>query len=164
MGGPGSGSWDRWRAKKSTVEESLCLTIRDFRGRLNDGATGTIAWTSAYGHSSFLGYSVKRADGLFITLKYLWRDSDVVQIIVPLQTTPTQFGGKRWWFTCPLSSHGADCNRRALKLYLPPGARYLGCRACHDLTYESSQTAHSSERQFLTDLEYHLDRILGPQR
>ena len=25
------------------------------------------------------------------------------------------------------------------KLYLPPGARYFGCRRCHELTYRSCQ-------------------------
>jgi hypothetical protein len=59
---------------------------------------------------------------------------------------PTQFGGKRWWFICPLIVHGIACNRRAGKLYLPPGARYFGCRKCHDLTYRSRQEAHQAER------------------
>jgi hypothetical protein len=30
-------------------------------------------------------------------------------------------------------------NRERLKLYLPPAARYFGCRHCHDLTYRSAQ-------------------------
>jgi hypothetical protein len=38
------------------------------------------------------------------------------------------------------------CNRRAGKLYLPSGARYFGCRKCHDLTYKSCQEAHQLER------------------
>jgi hypothetical protein len=31
------------------------------------------------------------------------------------------------------------CGRRVGKLYLPPVARYYGCRTCHDLTYISFQ-------------------------
>ncbi|MBW3599539.1 MAG: hypothetical protein KY475_19980 [Planctomycetes bacterium] len=43
---------------------------------------------------------------------------------------------------------GVACQRRAGKLYLPPGAKYFGCRTCHDLTYRSSQEAHQAERLF----------------
>jgi hypothetical protein len=35
---------------------------------------------------------------------------------------------------------GRPCNRRAGKLYLPPGGRYFGCRQCYRLTYISCQT------------------------
>jgi hypothetical protein len=149
MGGPGSGSWYRWQGKKATVEESLSLAVRDFRGRLNHGAAGTFTWTWASGSKSSVGYWVARAgDSPTITLDYCWRDTEDVRLPVRLETTPTQFGGKRWWFACPLVLNGMACNRRAGKLYLPPGARYFGCRTCHDLTYESSQEAHQVERLF----------------
>ena len=46
----------------------------------------------------------------------------------------TEFGGERWWFTCPLKVNDVNCNRRVGKLYLPPGANYFGCRSCHELT------------------------------
>ena len=38
------------------------------------------------------------------------------------------------------------CGRRAGKLYLPPVAKYFGCRLCHDLTYPSCQKAQRAER------------------
>jgi hypothetical protein len=71
-----------------------------------------------------------------------------VSIPVRLEMTPTQFGGRRWWFICPLIRNGVACNRRAGKLYSPPGAKYFGCRQCFDLTYRSSQEAHQTERLF----------------
>src|SRR5205823_10573823 len=83
-----------------------------------------------------------------VTLHYRWRDTEDVRIPVRLETTPTQFGGRRWWFTCPLVVRGVPCCRRVGKLYLPPGARYFGCRKCHDLSYRSSQEAHQAERVF----------------
>jgi hypothetical protein len=52
------------------------------------------------------------------------------------------------WFQCPLMVNGSACNRRVGRLYLPPGARFFGCRACHLLSYQSSQTAHRDERMF----------------
>jgi hypothetical protein len=46
----------------------------------------------------------------------------------------------RWSFICPLIVNGRPCGRRVGKLYLPPSARYFGCRHCHGLTYTSAQT------------------------
>src|SRR5437868_3576307 len=147
MGGSGSGNWYRWQTRKSTVEESLVVSMRDFRKRLYRGAAGTFTWTWASGSKSSIGYFVTwNHDAPTVTLHYRWRDSEDVRIPVLLETTPTQFGGRRWWFTCPLVVRGVHCCRRAAKLYLPPGARYFGCRRCHDLTYRSSQEAHHEER------------------
>jgi hypothetical protein len=76
------------------------------------------------------------------------RDEDKTKVRqwIDLETTPCNFGGKRWWFRCPLvrgeSPDGTPCGRRCFKLYEPPGADYFGCRECYDLTYESAQTAH----------------------
>jgi hypothetical protein len=82
-----------------------------------------------------------------VTLHYRRRDNEDVSIPVRLETTPTQFGGRRWWFICPLIVRGI-ATRRAAKLYLPPGAKYFGCRKCHDLTYRSCQEVHQTERLF----------------
>ncbi|MCP4357367.1 MAG: hypothetical protein GY796_05035 [Chloroflexi bacterium] len=68
-----------------------------------------------------------------------------------LQATPLPWGGVRWWFTCPLIIDGKPCKRRVGKLYEPPGARYFGCRHCHDLTYRSSQEQHQYAR-FYADM------------
>ena len=83
-----------------------------------------------------------------LTLNYRWRDGEEIRIPISLSITPTNFNGERWWFACPLTARGVACDRRAGKLYLPPGARYFGCRKCHDLTYQSCQEAHRSERFF----------------
>ena len=56
-----------------------------------------------------------------------------------VSTSPT-YGGRRWWWLCPLNhrARGA-CNRRVGKLYLPSGASYFGCRHCYELSYTSAQ-------------------------
>ena len=59
--------------------------------------------------------------------------------IVPVESTPCNYGGKRWWFVCPLVVDGCKCQRRCRIMYLPPGTEYFGCRECHRLTYESRQ-------------------------
>lgn len=148
MGGLGSGNWYRWQGKKTTVEASLGVAIRDFRGRIIDGEAGTLTWTWGNGNASSIRWFITTdcSSVPTITLLYRWRESEDVRIPVRLQTTPTQFGGRRWWFTCPLIVRGVACNRRVGKLYLPSGARYFGCRKCYDLTYRSSQEAHQAER------------------
>jgi hypothetical protein len=109
----------------------------------------SFTWTWNSGGQSSIGYRVTRNDyGVRIILHYRWRDSESIAIPVHVQTTPTQFGGERSWFTCPLIVRDRACNRRVGKLHLPPGARYFGCRTCHDLSYRSAQEAHSTERVF----------------
>ena len=148
MGGMGSGNWCRW-SKKATVEESLSIGVGDFKKRLFSESTGAFTWTWAGGNKSSVGYRVTWDDGgpTFI-LTYRWGEQEDVRIPIRLQTTPTQFGGERWWFTCPLIVDGVECDRRVGKLHLPPGARYFGCRTCHNLTYRSSQEAHQADRVF----------------
>jgi len=149
MGGPGSGNWWRWQGKKSTVEESLVVAVKDLRKRLYAGAAGSLTWTWNSGSKSSIGYYVTgSADFPTVHLHYRWRDTEDVNIPVRLTTTPTHFGRPRFWFICPLIVGGIACNRRAGKLYLPPGAKYFGCRKCHDLTYRSAQAAHQTERLF----------------
>ncbi len=54
---------------------------------------------------------------------------------VELVTSPCRFGGRRYWFLCPLSRDDKACLRRVGCLFLPPGGRYFGCRTCYNLTY-----------------------------
>jgi hypothetical protein len=146
MGGLGSGNRIRMDTK-ATVGQSLDLGMKNFRNSLYQGAAGTITWTWTSGRKSSIGYSVTGMDRApSITLEYRWRDTEEIRMSVHLESTPTQFGGIRWWFTCQLIVRGVACNRRAGKLYLPPGAKYFGCRECHDLSYRSSQEAHQIER------------------
>src|SRR3989338_7122147 len=50
-----------------------------------------------------------------------------------LTTTACIFGGKRYWFICPLSRDGMYCGKRVSVLY--GAGTYFGCRHCHNLTY-----------------------------
>ena len=160
MGGLGSGNWYRWNGKKTTVEESFSLGIGDFRGRLGPGSAGTFTWTHASGGKASVGYFVTwDSDTPTVTLHYRWEDGENIRIPVRLQATLPTFGGRRWWFTCPLILDGVACKRRVGKLYLPPGARYFGCRHCHRLTYRSSQEAHQAERAFAV---FGFDPEIGP--
>ena len=147
MGGIGSGNRFRRQTKKTTVEESLTMDMKYFRRHLVVGSSGSVTWPGPEGRKPSMGYAVSGGDDRRIaTLHYRWRDKENISIPVRLTPTPTQFGGPRWWFVCPLIVGGITCNRRVSKLYLPPGAKYFGCRKCHELTYRSSQLAHQDER------------------
>ncbi len=58
---------------------------------------------------------------------------------VELTATPCPFGGRRWWFVCPLVVDGKACGRRCRVLYRPYSERFFGCRLCYQLTYRSRQ-------------------------
>ena len=57
--------------------------------------------------------------------------------MVRLVSTRPNYGGRRWWFLCPL------VRRRVAKLYLPPGGRLFGSREAYGLTYASCQASGS---------------------
>lgn len=136
-----------WRTRRQTVEESLTLAVGDLRGRLTPGAYGGLAWGLGTGDESTIGYRVALEDGLLtVRLSYRWRDDSNVTIPVRMQQTRPHYGGRRWWFTCPLAIDGRRCERRVGKLHLPFGQRYFGCRKCYGLSYRSSQTAHREKR------------------
>lgn len=146
MGGFGSGRWTR-SSTKQTVEESVVIAINDFQNQIHTDNRGSIIWTWSGGYESTAEYVISAGASPKITLKYLMKNCETVEVPIPLQSTCTRFGGKRWWFTCPLAiDDGVQCNRRVGKLYIPPGAKYFGCRNCYDLTYQSCQMAHLVER------------------
>jgi hypothetical protein len=146
MGGPGSGNW--CQTGKTTVEESLSLAIAGFRGQIHPHSAGTVTWTRAGRVTNSTGFAVTWDPGPTLTLRYR-RSETEIQIPIRLDVTYPALGGQRWWFICPLVVAGVPCNRRAAKLFLPPGAQYFGCRHCHRLTYRSCQEAHKLERVFV---------------
>lgn len=145
MGGPGSGRW-RGAAKAIAVEECFALDVRDLkpdemrvwpqptRRRLiwRDAVDGRVLLTARHERKRSA-----TGDGAFEFHYEI--DGELVRLAIGIQTTSPYFGGKRLWLSCPLAVGGLVCNRRVVKLYLPPGGRYFGCRRCHQLTYRSCQ-------------------------
>jgi len=124
--------------KKTQVEECKKLDILYITRKcdLESTITGSISWTNSWGKKSKIGvYSFTPGVLIFsytITKNYS-DEKKAFDYRVHLDTTPCNYGGKRWWFLCP------NCNRRCRILYLPPGGSYFLCRICHNLTYESQQ-------------------------
>ena len=143
--------------EKMTVEECYSLDVIRWRreGILRAGIAGTHykAWHDRHQGQviASLAYVLDTTDMHcpWVQLCYqLPRTQEVLEYGITLQTTRLHTGGLRWWFTCPRSPQGRACERRVGKLYLPPGARYFGCRHCYDLTYTSCQESHLYDRGF----------------
>ena len=137
--------------RKTTVEECLTIDVRTFRKMkppFSKTRRGILHFGAGHAGVSTIGFSLHGEHRRpFVTLRYEI-DKEPIQMPISLVTTNTRFGGLRWWLKCPLAINGRPCQRRAGKLYLPPGGRYFGCRECHGLAYRSSQEAHQEERLF----------------
>jgi len=137
MGGPTS---TRWRGcdRKTTVEDCLRLDLRDLRRwRLlvaGGSATRRITWKRNGAEIGALWATLDLTTPVaaVATLEY-----GSCEYRVALSSMALSLGGSRWWWRCP------GCRRNARVLLLPPSSSRFLCRACHRLTYWSSQTNHT---------------------
>lgn len=154
MGGYGSSRWfAHW--KKTQVEDCSKLDIYSFKSYLRPGYVGVVRWYRGQRETGSIGYTVFGDDKpTYLKFNYtITRYNDEkIDMAYPVQLTTTAltWGGVRYWFVCPLSVNGFDCNRRVGCLYLPPGQRYYGCRHCYKLTYQSSQEGIQFKGMFET--------------
>lgn len=109
---------------------------------------GGCSWVRNGEKNGNIGFAVSTFRGdEYIRFQYTQTDSqteektdlDYKARIVP---TSCYFGGRRWWFICPLVINGQVCNRRVGVLYFGNG-KYLGCRHCYNLTYKSCKESHA---------------------
>ena len=54
---------------------------------------------------------------------------------IELTTTPCRYGGKRYWFVCPLNKNGQYCGKRVGVIYSI--GKWFGCRHCGNIAYYS---------------------------
>jgi hypothetical protein len=96
---------------------------------------GTLVWGDGDSESAarFSYESKLRQDGTgSLFLRYVGAGEPFCHWVSLCSTVP-YYGGRRWWFICPIKKI------RVAKLYLPPGATQFGSRKAHDLTYTSCQ-------------------------
>ena len=75
-------------------------------------------------------------------------DGQSLNYFIWLASTTPHFGGKRWWFVCPIVPRDGQPPRRVAKLHLPRGARYFGSRRAYDLTYTSCRESGQFRRLY----------------
>src|SRR5450759_1253469 len=143
MGGYGSG-WRR--AKTNVVEDCLVLSMADLVREkvIVPGALqrGVWAWSraGAQPHAQLTYEADLRTDKhAAIELRYRIDDRNESSRVWLSYTVP-QYGGRRWWFVCPLTGN------RVAKLYLPPGQSRFASRPAYGLAYSSSRKSRSKSK------------------
>ena len=132
---------------KATADESCRLEMSYLKKRgmlTRKESIEKIVWMS-----SIRGKETAITVGVYITAKpfaillytVIDRDGNKTDYNeeVSLVTTPCNFGGVRYWFSCP------SCYGRVGVLYLPPGAVKFACRHCNDLSYHSRNRCRLGE-------------------
>ena len=135
---------------RATAEQSHRLSIFWLKkhGYLHkdiSNMSGTITWTNGYSENkSSIGFSVMRNDWgtaserAYVRLNYThtdhWsKEKSDMNYEIQLESTPCRYGGKRYWFTCPLSKNGRYCGRRVGVIYCL--GKWFGCRHCGNIAY-----------------------------
>ena len=140
MGGLFSG-YPSWRDRKTITAHCVRLSITalsDDQLRINESqppSNSGFSWKRSEYSAKAPRERVLQIHYVILTASGFRRTAQTMT----LQSTEPHYGGLRWWFTCPMINQGFRCDRRVGKLYLPPDARYFGCRSCYDLTYRSVQ-------------------------
>lgn len=109
--------------------------------------SGVITWTHKMsGNKNSIGIRMRRDnwnnpnEKTFINLhythtnRYSGEKSDM-DFDIEMTTTACRYGGKRYWFICPLSKNGVYCGRRVGVLYSI--GKWFGCRYCGDIAYQA---------------------------
>ena len=102
---------------------------------------GGIKWTYGMsGNESSVSFTITTngSEGDNIKLQYTHtnRETDETENMdyrVELATTPCNYGGKRYWFICPLTKNEKYCGRRVGVLFRI--GKWYGCRHCGNIAY-----------------------------
>jgi hypothetical protein len=147
----------RWSySNRSTVEECKSISTKflnqyhHFDGGISSGGMN---WSRRGEKTGSIGFTVSTEPGdEYIRFQYTHTDNysgekSGLDYRARLTWTPCYYGGRRWWFICPLIINAKVCSRRVGILYLG-GGKYFGCRHCFNLTYESCKESHTYDRLF----------------
>lgn len=140
MGGYGSGRSTGMPTVESGFTLDLGRLIRQRNVRPGKHVAGILTWTRTRTREKVaaIGYEARLTDDgpRWIRLHYSV-NSVPMDYKIYLQTTPCNFGGVRWWWSCPLTG------MRVSKLYLPPGAKKFAARDAYRLPYDSQRETRS---------------------
>lgn len=102
---------------------------------------GGIKWTYGMsGNESSIGFTtdIGGDEGDYIRLDYTHTsretgEKEEMDYRVQLASTPCNYGGRRYWFICPLTKNGQYCGRRVGVLFSI--GKWFGCRHCGEIAY-----------------------------
>jgi len=147
----------RWKySNRLTTDECKSVTIKFLNDHhYFDGGTlsGGMNWSRNGQTTGSIRFVVSTVEGdEYIRFQYTQTDGSTgektkLDYKARLAWTTCYFGGRRWWFVCPLNVNGRNCGRRVGIMYL--GCKYFGCRHCNNLTYESSKESHKFDKLFM---------------
>lgn len=147
----------RWSySSRSTVEECKRVTTKFLNeNHYFDGGVrwGGVNWSRNGEKNGSISIAISTLGGEeYIRFQYTQTDLHTnekteLDYKTRIVSTACHFGGRRWWFICPLVVNGQACNRRVGVLHLGNG-KYFGCRHCYNLTYSSSKESHKFDRLF----------------
>ena len=135
---------------KATAEQSNALSIfwlkkHGYLHKDYSHQSGGITWTYGYSENkSSISFNISREnwgtpeEKTYINLNYTHtnRQTDEKEYMnykIGLDTTPCNYGGKRYWFICPLTKNGKYCGRRVGVLFCI--GKWFGCRHCGEIAY-----------------------------
>lgn len=104
---------------------------------------GTIKWTFGECQSN-VGFRVQireaEEDAGYIELIYaviagLTGEKTELEYKIRLIATPCNYGGRRYWFECPITNNGEYCGRRVGVIYTV--GKLFGCRHCANIAYRA---------------------------
>lgn len=155
MGGFGSGRW-RWRTRRQVVERCLHVTTSDLPYVVMPSQEIALPIRRHDGQiAAMLPCRTLRLDDGALALGFKIPAGDEI-LALPLGNTPAPSGGSRLCFLCPIALGDSYCGQLSRKLYAPPGAKFLGCRQCHRLSYSSSQ----KRKQRLARADIEADKLI----
>ena len=133
MGGFGSGTYYRWRAR-DTTDGHHRLDVRTLHraGVLSPGRSDVWCWYrdgQVVASVALAVHGERRADTVGVAYT-AGTSPRPIAVAVQVTWTPCHYGGHRPWFYCPL------CGARVAVLYV---SRSLRCRTCAGLVYESQR-------------------------
>lgn len=132
----------RYNDRKTTKEETLTIDTKDLK-RLGIPATtriGVFTWKRGEREDCMSFYCSDYDGDEKLNLSYSTTnpfndEKSNINDSIPLTTSLCNYGGKRYWFTCP------GCHSRRRTLYLKQSL--FRCRDCHQITYKSRNESKS---------------------
>ena len=135
MGGIGSGTWARIN-KKSTDQSYWRFSIASLRqhGVIGQNAKnlGEWGWWRDGQKRNSVGYETNTSERMaWIRVQYQNKQKGVTyDYKIYLTSTVPNYGGKRWWFICPV----LGCGKRVGVLYM---GSIFACRHCCNFAYST---------------------------